>query len=54
MIAHAWALKSWYFAPLVSIDEYIEQTIRTVFVGVLTPTGRKVLAKWKQVPRRKA
>lgn len=45
MIAHAWALKSWYFQSIVSLDEYIEQTVRTVFVGVLTPAGRKALTK---------
>lgn len=54
MIAHAWALKSWYFKPIVSLDEYIEQTIRTVFVGVLTPSGRRVLDKKKQAARKKA
>lgn len=54
MIAHAWALKSWYFKPIVTLDEYIDQTIRTVFVGVLTPSGRKVLDKRKQAVRQKA
>ena len=41
MIAHAWALKSWYLQPLIDLDGYIEQTIRTVLVGELTPAGRK-------------
>jgi len=45
MIAHAWALKSWYLQPIVTLDEYIEQTLRTMFVGVLTPSGRKALDK---------
>ncbi len=41
MIAHAWALKSWYFKSRVNIDGYIDQTIRNIFLGVLTTMGAR-------------
>lgn len=48
MIAHAWALKSWYFKSIVDIDDYIEATMNTVFLGALTPVGQKQYAVLRQ------
>lgn len=44
MTAHTWALKSWYFKSIFTIDEYISHSIDALLNGVLTPTGSR---KWK-------
>lgn len=44
MMAHAWALKHWFFKSRFSLDEYVEHHIDLVFHGVLTETGR---AQWE-------
>jgi AcrR family transcriptional regulator len=41
LVAHGWALKSWYFKSLMNIDEYVEESLRILFGGVLTPLGEK-------------
>jgi AcrR family transcriptional regulator len=46
MIAHSWALKSWYFKSRLSIDTYIRENTDIVLAGVLTPTGVKRYAAW--------
>ena len=41
VLAHAWALKHWYFhAQGLSVDEYVEQQVRTVVLGALTDAAR--------------
>lgn len=52
MIAHAWALKSWYFKSRLSLDTYIRENTDIVLTGVLTPSGAKRYAAWTR--RRKA
>jgi len=44
MIAHGWALKSWYLKSRTDVDAYIRQTLDTVFLGLLTPQGKKRFA----------
>lgn len=44
MIAHGWALKSWHLKTLTDVDSYIRQTLDTVFLGLLTPQGKKRFA----------
>lgn len=41
MNCHAWSLKSWYLKSRVSLDEYIDLTLRNMFLGILTPVGKK-------------
>jgi AcrR family transcriptional regulator len=45
LIAHGWALKSWYFKSVLSLEEYIEENLAIVFGGILTPSGAKQYAK---------
>lgn len=40
MVAHAWALKSWYFKTRMSVDEYIDANIDLIFSGLLTTAGQ--------------
>ncbi|MGO1396890.1 MAG: TetR/AcrR family transcriptional regulator [Brevibacterium yomogidense] len=41
VLAHTWALKHWYFhARGLSVDEYVEQQVRTVVLGALTDAAR--------------
>ena len=48
LIAHGWALKSWYFKPRLSIDQYIEDSLDILLGGILTPTGEKRYATRKR------
>jgi AcrR family transcriptional regulator len=41
LIAHGWALKSWFFKSRLSIDEYIAESLDILLGGILTPTGTK-------------
>ena len=41
LIAHGWALKSWYLRSRLSIDQYIRDNLDILLGGILTPTGRK-------------
>ena len=41
VLAHTWALKHWYVhAQGLSVDEYVEQQVRTVVLGALTDAAR--------------
>jgi AcrR family transcriptional regulator len=48
LIAHGWALKSWYFKPRLSIDQYIDDSLDILLGGILTPTGEKRYATRKR------
>ncbi|NKY52281.1 TetR/AcrR family transcriptional regulator [Nocardia vermiculata] len=37
MLAHAWALKHWHFAPRYTVEEYIGAQLRFVLPTLLTP-----------------
>ncbi|MEP7246867.1 MAG: TetR/AcrR family transcriptional regulator [Gammaproteobacteria bacterium] len=39
--AHAWALKNWRLRAIVSLEEYIEQSIHACWRPLLTAKGRK-------------
>jgi AcrR family transcriptional regulator len=41
LIAHGWALKSWYFKSRLSLDEYIQESIGILLNGILTPMGER-------------
>ena len=42
LIAHGWALKSWYFKSVMTLEEYIQENLGILFGGVLTPSGEKL------------
>ncbi len=46
MIAHGWALKSWFFKSRLSLDAYIRESTDILMVGALTPAGTKRYAAW--------
>ncbi len=48
MIAHGWALKSWFFKSRMSLDTYIRESTDIVMVGALTPAGAKRYAAWSR------
>ncbi len=39
--AHGWALKYWRLRSITSLDEYIERSIHSCWVALLTAAGRK-------------
>ena len=41
LIAHAWALKGWFFKSRLSLDDYIRDSLDSVFHGALSPVGAK-------------
>ena len=41
LLAHGWALKTWYFKSRMSLEEYINDSIDILLTGVLTPLGRR-------------
>lgn len=45
MGAHAWALKHWRLAKIVSLDDYLEQSIHSCWVALLTAKGRARYAR---------
>lgn len=51
MIAHAWALKSWYFKSRLTLDSYIRENTDILMAGALTPAGTKRLAAWMRRKR---
>lgn len=44
LVAHGWALKTWYFKSRMSLEEYINDSIDILLTGVLTPLGRRKFA----------
>ncbi len=45
LVAHGWALKSWYFKSVMTLDEYIQENLEIILGGVLTPSGAKAFAR---------
>jgi len=43
LIAHGWALKSWYFKSRMALDDYIADNLDILLTGVLTPVGHRRL-----------
>lgn len=39
LVAHGWALKSWYFKSRMTLDEYIGHSLNSVLSGILTEEG---------------
>lgn len=48
LVAHGWALKSWYFLLRLSLDTYIAESTDILMTGVLTPAGKRRLAAWRR------
>lgn len=42
LIAHGWALKSWYFKSVMTLEEYIQENLSIILGGILTPSGEKL------------
>lgn len=49
LIAHGWALKSWYFKSRLSLEDYIGDSLDLLLTGVLTPVGEKRYASLRSV-----
>ncbi|HJZ34422.1 MAG TPA: TetR/AcrR family transcriptional regulator [Hyphomicrobiaceae bacterium] len=47
LIAHGWALKSWYLKTRLSIEQYIRDSLDILLGGILTPSGRRRYAARK-------
>jgi AcrR family transcriptional regulator len=45
LVAHGWALKSWYFKSRIGLEDYIADSLDIVMAGVLTPLGRRQFEK---------
>lgn len=43
LVAHGWALKSWYFKSRLPLEEYIADSLDILLTGILTPVG---LRRW--------
>src|SRR4029077_19659275 len=41
LIAHGWALKSWYLKSRLTIDQYIRDSLAILLGGILTASGQK-------------
>lgn len=41
LVAHGWALKSWFFKSRLTLDEYIVESVDNVLSGILTESGRR-------------
>ncbi len=41
LIAHGWALKSWYLKSRLTIDQYIRDSLAILLAGILTASGQK-------------
>src|SRR5215510_13736775 len=41
LIAHGWALKSWYLKSRLSIEQYIRDSLDILLGAILTPRGQK-------------
>jgi hypothetical protein len=40
LLAHAWALKHWYFGPVYTVDKYLALQIRRVLVSLVADERR--------------
>jgi len=45
MFCHTWTLKAWYFAPRMSLDEYLERGLSLNLRAVVTPKGARELRR---------
>jgi len=41
LIAHGWALKSWFYKSRLTLDEYINHNVDNVLSGILTEAGQR-------------
>jgi AcrR family transcriptional regulator len=41
LLAHAWALKHWYFERTLSLDTYVQRQLALVLKGILEPRHRR-------------
>ncbi len=48
LVAHGWALKSWYFKTRMTLEDYISDNLDILLSGILTPMGRK---RWAELGR---
>lgn len=47
MFSHAWALKSWRFRELMSLDQYVARGLDLMLNPVLTARGKRAIARRK-------
>lgn len=52
LVAHGWALKSWYFKSRLTLAEYIRESLDIIMAGVLTPIGQRRRADLRGGARR--
>lgn len=45
LLAHAWALKHWYFERTLSLDTYVQRQLALVLKGILEPRHRRKYAQ---------
>jgi TetR/AcrR family transcriptional regulator, cholesterol catabolism regulator len=45
MFCHAWALKAWYFAPQMTVEEYLQRGLLLMLRGVATSKGLRHLKR---------
>ena len=41
LLAHAWALKHWYFERTLSLEDYVERQLSLILKGILEPRHRR-------------
>lgn len=41
MIAHAWALKAWHYAGMMTVDQYVDRNLALLLHPLLTERGRR-------------
>jgi len=41
LVAHGWALKSWYFKSRLTLEDYIRASLDIILTGVLTTIGNR-------------
>jgi AcrR family transcriptional regulator len=44
LLAHAWALKHWYFERTLSLDDYVARQLALILRGILVPARRRKYA----------
>lgn len=52
IVAHMWALKYWYFQPLMTVDEYATQQLAFTLSAIVTPSHRRRYAHLLHAPAR--
>lgn len=51
LVAHGWALKSWFFKSRLTLDEYITASLDSLLAGILTPLGERRFAILRSAAR---